>query len=640
MRKPGGKVRAPSAGRARPLMLLLLATLAGCGADEARRPAAAELRADLLAVPAPDMSGSETAVRSQIDAQRARLDALLEDPGAQTDDLAGAYGRLGMLYHVYELDEAAEACYRNARLLDGTDPGWTYYLGMLFERRGDLEAGIAEYQKVLAGQPEDLPSLLRLGAIHLRLDRTPAAIEAYRRAVQLAPDSAAAHYGLGRAAASSGDTALAVREFERALEIQPRASRIHYPLATALRAAGELERAERHLARQGPVEVGYADQRQRRLLLLETGAAPRIDRAARLSGEGRLREAAQLYRAALQDEPGSLEARRGLASVLAIIGETGEAEEIYRGILEEHPENAVVHQRLGRVLESRAKLDEAITRYQTAHRLVPELVGIHHDLGRTLHRAGQHEAALAEYEEAVAEEPQDRAVRYERAVVLGAAGRGDEASAELSRLVGDNPDDHGFRLAVARALAGMGRIEEMIAQCRVVLAAAQATPQQRARASHNIAIARLEQGELAEADRLFRQAVSSDPELREAQIGWGRTLSALGRYGQAAERFRAAVLLQPADVFARLVEARALVAAGLERAARTRLEEAATRARRTSWRGYWRPPRTTRPETDGWRSSWRRSCWSRAVPPCMPRRSPWRWPRPASSSRPWRCSGR
>ncbi|MEO1369512.1 MAG: hypothetical protein AAFX50_20220, partial [Acidobacteriota bacterium] len=92
---------------------------------------------DLLDVPATDAEAFETGVQQQLTDAYAAVDA-----AGATGERAAAYGELGQVLHAYELRDAAEPAYRNARSLSPDDPAWPYLLGVVLQEKGDLDGAV------------------------------------------------------------------------------------------------------------------------------------------------------------------------------------------------------------------------------------------------------------------------------------------------------------------------------------------------------------------------------------------------------------------------------------------------------------------------------------------------------------------
>ena len=86
-----------------------------------------------------------------------------------------------------------------------------------------------------------------------------------------------------------------------------------------------------------------------------------------------------------------------------------------------------------------------------------------------------------------------------------------------------------------------------------------------------VALARLRQGQLDEAIRLFRQALELDPGHLGAARGLGLALHQKGELRSAIQAYRSALALEPADAQTRLNLGRALLALGEVEAARNEL---------------------------------------------------------------------
>ena len=96
---------------------VLVSLLAGCRAGEEARPET------LKPVPLPDLSRADAIVQQQARDRHAALQALIaQEPPAE--QLAVAFGEVGMLFHAAELHDAAEPAYLNAGTLAPTDVRW------------------------------------------------------------------------------------------------------------------------------------------------------------------------------------------------------------------------------------------------------------------------------------------------------------------------------------------------------------------------------------------------------------------------------------------------------------------------------------------------------------------------------------
>jgi tetratricopeptide (TPR) repeat protein len=216
-------------------------------------------RSTLRPVSLPDLSRMDKPVQQQLHEAYSSLMLKKEDPGTPPIDLGHAYGELGNLLLAAESVDAAEPCYVNAEALAPAEMRWSYYLGHVYETRGELANAVQAFERALALQPANVAALVWLGTAYLDQGRPDAAGPVFAQAVALQPRSVAALVGQGRAALARRDYARAADSLELALSIDPRASMAHYPLGLAYRGMGNLERAEAHLRQRGSVEIGPAD---------------------------------------------------------------------------------------------------------------------------------------------------------------------------------------------------------------------------------------------------------------------------------------------------------------------------------------------------------------------------------------------
>jgi tetratricopeptide (TPR) repeat protein len=120
------------------------------------------------------------------------------------------------------------------------------------------EAGLAEYRKELARDPEHLPALVQVAAVELKRGNVAESLPAAESAARVAPDVPAAHLVLGRALFESGETGRAVAALERAAALAPESAEVQFALARAYQRAGRAEEAEK--ARQEFLKLDQANR--------------------------------------------------------------------------------------------------------------------------------------------------------------------------------------------------------------------------------------------------------------------------------------------------------------------------------------------------------------------------------------------
>jgi adenylate cyclase len=131
-----------------------------------------------------------------------------------------------------------------------------------------------------------------------------------------------------------------------------------------------------------------------------------------------LREAQQAFERALEIEPGSVDARIGVASVLAVTLANGwsrsaqqdqaRAELLLLEALERDPNRSMAHFSLGILRRFQNRLTEARIEHETAIALDHNNSRAFHQLGLTLMFLGQPEAAISHFEKAIGSIPTTR----------------------------------------------------------------------------------------------------------------------------------------------------------------------------------------------------------------------------------------
>jgi len=123
-------------------------------------------------------------------------------------------------------------------------------------------------------------------------------------------------------------------------------------------------------------------------------AASLHESALDLELAGRVDEASRAYRAALEQDPGLVDAKINLGRLLHGAGRLAEAEAQYRAALVQEPDNALAAFNLGVVLEDEARADAAIDAYRQAIALDDTIADAHFNLSRLLEAKGERQGAF------------------------------------------------------------------------------------------------------------------------------------------------------------------------------------------------------------------------------------------------------
>jgi tetratricopeptide (TPR) repeat protein len=238
----------------------------------------------------------------------------------QAGDLAGAAKQLDRAIQSYGQEDAgAYARYLRARVHTAS--------GALKEAETDLQSAVAL-------RPDLAEAWSDLGQVREKLDDDKGALAALQRAVQVNPDGAVAQTRLGSLYLRLGQPADAVRHLERAVQLIPDDQTALNSLQRALREAGEVEKANRVKSRLTEL-IRKRDRDSQNTL----AAVNLNNEGAELQKQGKLAEAAEKYRAALELNPGHAGMRVNYAIALLRLGRWGRGLKELRTAVRQDPSN-------------------------------------------------------------------------------------------------------------------------------------------------------------------------------------------------------------------------------------------------------------------------------------------------------------
>ncbi|MBL8706799.1 MAG: tetratricopeptide repeat protein [Rhodospirillales bacterium] len=213
---------------------------------------------------------------------------------------------------------------------------------------------------------------------------------------------------------------------------------------------------------------------------------------------GRLREAEQVCRQVLRQDPAQPQALTLLGVIARQAGRTDTAIELFRRATVAAPSYADAYYNLGNALRDRNDRVGAVAAYDRALALRPDQAGWHNNRAVVLLAEGDAAGAEAGFRRAVELEPRYAEAHSNLGNALLKQGRLDEAVTAYRQALAINPDFPGALANLGGALIQAGRIAEALAPLDRLLAR---DPQQ-VRAVAYKAIALRELGRHAEADVL------------------------------------------------------------------------------------------------------------------------------------------
>ena len=419
---------------------LCLGSSIGCEKTESKPP-------DLVEIPHPDITNKfDDAVKRQLQSKQSELAAVCERPEADQAELSRSYGEMGMLYHAYDLHDAAEACYRNARALAPGEFRWCYYLGKLYARQGDSDKAVAAFKQALSIKADDMPAMVDLAYTHLAANRPDEAERFFKRALAKDAACAYAHFGLGKIAMLRHEHESAARHFRETLLLQPNATFIHYQLAMAYRNLKQPGKAAEHLAKQGHGLIVFPSPLMNAVETLRVGMKRRLEAGVAALRAGRIAEGLEELRKAVQADPDNAMPRLSLAAALAKTGDRNGAIRQFRELIRMRPKCARAHYWLGVLAAQKGDNDEAMTHFLEALNCDPQQLDTHLGLAGLALRTGNSTLAVTHFALAVKIDPRHVAARLGRVIALAKAGKHVEATDSLAKsrkvLPSSMPLDH------------------------------------------------------------------------------------------------------------------------------------------------------------------------------------------------------
>jgi len=370
---------------------------------------------------------------------------------------------------------------------------------------GDVDAGLAEWEAVIAAHPTMSVPYLTRGRWWLQQREDPErAIADFERAVAIDPGNANAYRWRGRCLEVRGDVQRALANYRRAAALDPDNVDLQHAVATALTEHGVHDEALSAWTRLVAVEPKYVDfwaglARARKLAGEHEAALAAYDRALEMAPDDddlRLERAAHM----MEHFPPQQMAGRVLADLEALAQRVPEVAPLAAPL---HVERALAHAREERAQDAfdeatraieldptlakawmirgvyRTALDHdpalAIADMDRAVELAPDDAAAHFQRGTVLRWMDDMPGALAECDKAIACSPEVGQLYYERACLRLEAEEWPEDCYEQNLADYDRALEKGYRDAdvfmnKADTFAALGRLEASIATLDVAAA--------------------------------------------------------------------------------------------------------------------------------------------------------------------------
>lgn len=185
--------------------------------------------------------------------------------------------------------------------------------------------------------------------------------------------------------------------------------------------------------------------------------------------KGRIAEAAEEFKAAVDAEPSFLGAKLNLVSALTKLGRAAEAEQLARKAVEMKPNAPETHTYLAMCLEAQNKLSEAVQEHEKALALRAFDAKTHYNLATALARSGRTEEAIRHFTEALRIQPNHPRTMQNLAMTYFQAGRTDDAIEWFNNALRASPTMTKAAYQLGCAQMAAGRTTDAIASWREAL---------------------------------------------------------------------------------------------------------------------------------------------------------------------------
>lgn len=232
-----------------------------------------------------------------------------------------------------------------------------------------------------------------------------------------------------------------------------------------------------------------------------------FDKAVQHHQAGRLRQATELYRQILAEDPQQTLVMHNLGAICYQMGRHDEAAELMRRVIAANPNVVEAHDLLGCALEGQGRLSEAIAAHRAAITLHPDFAEAHSNLGNALSSQGDFDGAVSAYRQALAL----------------------------------NPNFFRAQNNLSVALRSKGELDQSIAAARAAIA----LEPRFAEAHNNLGIALKDKGRFDESIAAYRRAIKLNASYAEAHNNLGLALKDIGELDEAIAELREGLRLQP-----------------------------------------------------------------------------------------------
>jgi tetratricopeptide (TPR) repeat protein len=417
-------------------------------------------------------------------------------------------------------------------------------------RQGLFDQARGKVQEELQRSPASVEAYNLLGFIYIDEKDSSNAVEAFQHALKIAPGSAKTRNNLGNVYMSERKPDLAENEFRTVLRTDPGNRDANYNLGLLLMSKGSPGEAIPHFERVRPATVATqfnlihaylaSNRTTEGLRLASELSAQNKDNiqlhfslGVMLASEKEYKPAELELEKADALQPGTFEILYNLGQAYLRAGAYSKAEFVLDRALKLKPDSPETLNLLAQVYSNESRPLDALDLLVRAHKIAPENTDVIFLMARVSMSQNYYEDAIPLLESGLAIAPQ----RSDMLAALGEsyfmAGRVDKASEKFQKLVQLDPSARSY-VYLGISYRHLGRFDEAI---RYFQEGLKLDPHNSA-CLFNLGLIAERQGDSAQAESMFEQALHSNPDLAAALLELANLRIVSKKYPEAADLLR------------------------------------------------------------------------------------------------------
>lgn len=270
-------------------------------------------------------------------------------------------------------------------------------------------------------------------------------------------------------------------------------------------------------------------------------AERQYQKAIRLQGNGKVREAEIIYRKIIKAFPRLDSVWTNLGTVLYLQQRYEPALKALERAISINPTNADAYNNRGASLLALGRSAQALKAYETLVGLQPDVANNHYNYANVLYQVGRAKDSEQAYEEAIRRNPDFPQAWFNLGFLCMQDQRLEEAEGYFRRVIAIDPNYLAGYLNLGNLLTDSGEYDEA---SRLYRTALEIDPDF-AMARANLARILIFQSKPEEAIRELEQVLMKHPDHLEALVNYGNALSNLGRVGEARACYTRALEVEP-----------------------------------------------------------------------------------------------